>query len=239
MGPGCRTDRLKLLSCQMGAKLNHSKATAPSQQTPALGGERQVEGANHPGWRVTISCKHCHGLVLLWPGPEAEVMAGRRCQVCLGHGGTGHPGSTGERRAPRRGMAAGDRLAPRWQMGSWVGAGGESPRAGCEAGGTQSLSVLSGGNYDGSLPSPPKGRDGGVRKARQGGGARGRGMCGGRPCQAAPNAETGALLPGQGQPGGLAVQGGMQPPEDTTSVVCRGWLLLPLPPLDQLLLLLR
>lgn len=219
MGPGCHTDRLKLLSCQMEAKLNHSKATAPSQQTPALGGERQVEGANHPGWRVTISCKHCHGLVLLWPGPEAEVMAGRRCQVCLGHGGMGHPGSTGERCAPRRGMAAGDRLTPRWQMGSWVGAGGESPRAGGEAGGTQSLSVLSGGNYDGSLPSPPKGRGGGVRKARQGGGARGRGMC----CGVAParQPQTQRLVaphPGQGQPGVLAVQGGMQPPEDTTSV---------------------
>lgn len=72
-------------------------------------------------------------------------------------------------------MAAGDRLAPRWQVGSGAGAGGESPRAGCEAGRTQSLGVLSGGDDDGTLPSPPKGRGEGVRKARQGRGARGRG----------------------------------------------------------------
>lgn len=40
--------------CQMEAKLNHSKATTPSLQTPAPGRERWVEGANLPGWRVAI-----------------------------------------------------------------------------------------------------------------------------------------------------------------------------------------
>lgn len=53
-------------------------------------------------------------------------------------------------------MVAGDRLTPRWRMGSRAGAGGESPRGGCEAGGTQSLGVLLGGNNDGTLPGPPK-----------------------------------------------------------------------------------
>lgn len=75
--------------CQTEAKLNRSKAAAPSQQTPVLGRERWLEGANHPGQRVAISCKHCHGLVLLWPGPEAEMMARGRWRVCLEHGGTG------------------------------------------------------------------------------------------------------------------------------------------------------
>lgn len=76
-------------SCQTEAKLNHSKAAAPSLQIPAPGRERWVEGANHPGRRVAISCKHCHGLIPLWPGPEAEVMARGRWRVCLGHGGMG------------------------------------------------------------------------------------------------------------------------------------------------------
>ena len=61
-----------------------------------------------------------------------------------------------------------------------------------------------------------------MRKARRGGGARGRGTLGGagggHPCQAAPSAETGAALPGQGRLGGLVVRGGLWPPEDTVSV---------------------
>lgn len=84
-------------------------------------------------------------------------------------------------------MAAGDRLAPRWQIGSGAGAGGESPRAGREAGGTQSLGVLSGADDDETLPGPPKGR-GGVRKARRGRGAKARGMLKG--------SRRGAPLPG-------------------------------------------
>lgn len=78
--------------CQKEAKHNCSKAAVPSQQTSVLGRERPMEGANHPQWIVITSRKHCHGLVLLQPGPEAEAMARGRWHVCLGHGGTGRKG---------------------------------------------------------------------------------------------------------------------------------------------------
>lgn len=79
----------------------------------------------------------------------------------VGQGARGRAlGSTGQRCAPRRGMAAGNRFASVWQMGFGAAAEGESPRASCEAEGTRALSVIGGGD-DVILPGPPKQRGGG------------------------------------------------------------------------------
>lgn len=83
-------------------------------------------------------------------------------------------------------MAAGDRLAPRWQIGSGAGAGGESPRAGREAGGTQSLGVLSGADDDETLPGPPKGRGGGGEEGPAGQRSEGQGYAQGEQAGCTP-----------------------------------------------------
>ena len=109
--------------CQTEAKLNCSKAAAPSRQTPAPGGERRVEGANHPGQRVAISCKHCHGLVPLWPGPEAEVMARGKWWVCLGHSRMGHqgkgPGQHWGETCTKEGHGGRGQACPKMSDGVW------------------------------------------------------------------------------------------------------------------------
>ena len=128
-------------------------------------------------------------------------------------------------------MAAGDRLAPRCRMGSGAGAGGESPRAGCEARGTQSLGVLSGGDDDGTFPRPPKGRGEGVRKAWWGRGARGRGMLEGSrwgaPLPGSPKCRDRGPAPQAGAAGGAWQSEGNTAPGGHS--VCRGWFQPPLP----------
>lgn len=74
---------------------------------------------------------------LPWACPAAAWARGR---------GDGQRGrgldSTGQRRAPRRGLAAGSRLASGWQMGFGAAEEAESPRAGREASGTRALVSL-------------------------------------------------------------------------------------------------